>query len=55
MPSNLPPGCRETDVEGEPCPECGRRGCECEAPAWDDPTPYKERLEEMKADDREDE
>lgn len=30
MPSNLPPGVRDSDVEGKRCPECGsREGCDC--------------------------
>lgn len=28
--TNLPPGVSAKHIEGEPCPTCGERGCDCE-------------------------
>jgi hypothetical protein len=42
--TNLPPGVRESAVDGPPCPECGAHGCDCE-PEWCDGLSYRERCE----------
>lgn len=48
---NLAPGVSQNDLDGPQCPECGKRGCDCEDD--DDPRTYRERIEDEKADQNE--
>lgn len=48
MPSNLPPGVMDSDVEGQRCPECGSRGgCDCQDSGDQS---YRQHCEDDKAD-----
>lgn len=53
MNPNLPPGVRQSDLDGPQCPQCGQRGCDCD-PDEDDGLTYRERVEERKAEAKED-
>jgi len=48
--NNLPPGTSLRDIDGPQCCQCGSHG-ECDCPEDDGTLTYRERQQEMKADD----